>query len=215
MPKFPKIQAPEPDFRTIDLDQQDAVIQKINDPMDRAYNLFTAREMVRPSETRALCWDDLDFKHDRVVIRRHFSLNELRETTKSKRMKVLPLDGEIKEALLRLPRHIKSPFVFQRTKDERRSHIFPPKTKPRREDVFEAVTYLKAIFNEAFGSPRWDLIERIISSYCEEVLKGGNIESWYYNREKQDFKYWTIDGEDREKFILDGLKKEFGDYKTR
>jgi len=123
MPKFPKIEAPEPDFKTIDLDQQDAIIQKITDPMDRAYILFTAREMVRPSETRALFWDDLDFKHDRVVIRRHFSLNELRETTKSKRIKVLPLDGEVKEALQKLPRYIlvdksgkqyASPFVFQK-----------------------------------------------------------------------------------------------------
>lgn len=114
IPKFPKIEAPEPDFKTIDLDQQDAVIQRITDPMDRVYILFTAREMVRPSETRALCWDDLDFKHDRVVIRRHFSLNELRETTKSKRIKVLPLDREVKDSLLRIPRHITSPFVFQK-----------------------------------------------------------------------------------------------------
>jgi integrase len=114
MPKFPKIEAPEPDFRTIDLDQQDAVIQKISDPMDRAYILFKAREMVRPSETRSLFWDDLDFKHDRVVIRRHFSLNELREATKSKRIKVLPLDREVRDSLLRLPRHITSPFVFQK-----------------------------------------------------------------------------------------------------
>lgn len=114
MPKFPKFDAPEPDFKIIDLDQQDAVIEKIKDPMDKAYILFTAREMVRPSETRALCWDDLDFKHDRVVIRRHFSLNELRETTKSKRIKVLPLDREVKESLQRVPQHITSPFVFQK-----------------------------------------------------------------------------------------------------
>jgi integrase len=106
MPKFPKIEVPEPDFKTIDLGHQDAVIEKIKEPMDKAYILFTAREMVRSSETRALFWDDLDFKHDRVVIRRHFSLNELRETTKSKRIKVLPLDGEVKESLLKLPRYI-------------------------------------------------------------------------------------------------------------
>ena len=70
--------------------------------------------MVRPSETRGLNWEDLDLQHDRVVIRRHFSLNELRPTTKSKTIKVLPLDGEVKEALLRLPRHITCPFVFQK-----------------------------------------------------------------------------------------------------
>ena len=123
MPKFPKIDAPEPDFKTIDLDQQDAVIDEIKDPMDKAYILFTAREMVRPSETRALFWDDLDFKHERVVIRRHFSLNELRVTTKSKRIKVLPLDREVRDSLQRLPRYIlvdengkqyPSPFVFQK-----------------------------------------------------------------------------------------------------
>ena len=96
------------------VDQQDALINSIPDLMDRAYILFTARQMVRPSETRALHWEDLDFQHDRVVIRRHFSLNELRPTTKSKRIKVLPLDGEVKETLLRLPRHITSPFVFQK-----------------------------------------------------------------------------------------------------
>ena len=103
LPKFPKVDVPEADFHTIDLDQQDAIINSIPDLMDRAYILFTARQMVRPSETRGLNWEDLDLQHDRVVIRRHFSLNELRPTTKSKTIKVLPLDGEVKEALLRLP----------------------------------------------------------------------------------------------------------------
>jgi integrase len=60
IPKFPKIDVPEPDFKVIDLDQQDAAIQKIKNPMDRAYILFTARQMVRPSETRGLFWEDLD-----------------------------------------------------------------------------------------------------------------------------------------------------------
>src|SRR5512139_2959919 len=99
MPKFPEFEIPEADFRTIDLDQQDAMIQAIPDPMDRTYVLFTARQMVRPSETRALLWEDIDFKHDRVTIGRHFSLNELRETTKSKRIKVLRLDNEVKNPL--------------------------------------------------------------------------------------------------------------------
>jgi integrase len=124
LPKFPKIEVPEPDFKIIDLDIQDKIISEIKDPVDKAYILFTAREMVRPSETRALFWDDLDFQHDRVVIRRHFSLNELRETTKSKRIKVLPLDAKVKELLSKLPRFILvneigkqyvSPFVFQKS----------------------------------------------------------------------------------------------------
>jgi len=114
MPKFPKIEMSESFIRTIDLDQQDMIINAIPDQMDRAFILFTARQMVRPSETRALFWDDLDLKHDRVIIQRHFSLNEIRETTKAKQVKILPLDGEVKKTLQCLPRHITSPFVFQK-----------------------------------------------------------------------------------------------------
>jgi integrase len=114
IPDFPRIEVPEPEIRTIDLNEQDALIQAISDPMDRTYILFTAREMVRPSETRALWWEDIDFQHSRVTIRRHFSLNELKPSTKAKQIKRLPLDGEVKAELERLPRHIKSPFVFQK-----------------------------------------------------------------------------------------------------
>ena len=114
MPKFPEFEIPEADFKIIDLDQQDQIISSIENPMDRAYIFFTARQMVRPSVTRALFWEDVDFKYDRVTIRRHFSLNVLRETTKSKRIKILPLNLEVREALMRLPRHIRSPFVFQK-----------------------------------------------------------------------------------------------------
>lgn len=112
MPAFPKFEVPENNMETIDLDQQDAIINAIPNLMDRAFILFTAREMVRPSETRAIQWGDLDLKHDRVTIRRHFSLNEIRPTTKAKRIKILPLDGEVKEILQSLPRHLTSPFVF-------------------------------------------------------------------------------------------------------
>lgn len=116
MPKFPKIDVPEPDIRTIDLDLQDRIVGAIPDPMDQAFILFTAREMVRPSETRALQWDDVDLKHDRITIRRHFSLNQIRPATKAKQIKILPLDGEVKKSLQSLPRHISSPFVFWKGK---------------------------------------------------------------------------------------------------
>jgi len=119
MPHFPKIEVPEPEISTIDLDLQDAVINAIPGQMDRAFVLFTAREMVRPSETRALHWADLDLKHDRVTIRRHFSLNQIRPTTKAKQIKYLPWDAEVKAALEGLPRHLLSPFVFWKGKSGR------------------------------------------------------------------------------------------------
>ncbi len=116
MPKFPRVNVPESDIKTIDLDMQDRIINSIPDQMDRIFILFTAREMIRPSETRALQWPDLDFKHDRVTIRRHFSLNQVRPATKAKQIKHLPLDGEVKAILQALPRHLISPFVFWKGK---------------------------------------------------------------------------------------------------
>lgn len=116
VPHFPKIEVPDPEIKTIDLDEQDKLIESIRDPMDRAYILFTAREIVRPSETRALQWSDIDLKHNRVTIRRHFSLNEIRPATKGRQIKILPLDEDVKQSLISLPRHITSPFVFWKRK---------------------------------------------------------------------------------------------------
>lgn len=112
MPKFPKIDVPEADIKTIDLDLQDSIINAIPDQMDRTFILFLARLMLRPCEPRALYWEDVDFKHHRVKIKRHYSLNTIRPATKSKNIKVLPLDAELEQALLGLPRHLTSPFVF-------------------------------------------------------------------------------------------------------
>jgi len=114
MPTFPKIEVPEQEVKVITLEDQDRIINLIEDKMDRAYILFTAREMVRPSETRALCWDAIDLLHNKVTIKRHFSLNELWTATKSRAIKVLPLDPDVKELLEGLQRHIKSPFVFHK-----------------------------------------------------------------------------------------------------
>lgn len=116
VPAFPSFEIPEPEIKTIDLDDQDRIIEAISKPMDRAFILFTAREMVRPSETRALQWEDVDLKHDRITIRRHFSLNQIQPATKAKQIKILPLDGEVKKILSSLPRHISSPFVFWKGK---------------------------------------------------------------------------------------------------
>ena len=112
MPEFEKIDVPEPAIKTIDMDEQDKIIAAIPDQMDRTFILLTARLMLRPCEPRALYWEDIDFKHHRVTICRHFSLNEIRPATKSKNVKTLPLDVELEQALLALPRHLTSPFVF-------------------------------------------------------------------------------------------------------
>ena len=112
MPKFPTVDTPEADIKTIPLDTQDAIIRSIPDQMDRTFILFLARLMLRPCEPRALYWEDVDFGRHKVHIRRHFSLNVIRPATKSKNVKILPLDVELEQALQSLPRHLTSPFVF-------------------------------------------------------------------------------------------------------
>jgi integrase len=112
VPKFPKVDVPEVEIRTIPVDVQDRIIQNIPDQMERTFVLFLARFMLRPREPRALHWEDVDFKRHQVHIRRHFSLNIIRSATKSKNVKIMPLDVEPENALQSLPRHLTSPFVF-------------------------------------------------------------------------------------------------------
>jgi len=94
--------------------------------------------------------------------------------------------------------------------------VYPDKTKPRREDVSQAVTIMVALLEEKTGSPHWGFIEQILYPYCPQVKKGGNIEFWYYKREKEALKFhqppvWmlsrtpdlnSISREERKKFIL-------------
>lgn len=116
MPKFPVVEIPEPDRKTVDIETQDKAIESISDQMDRTFVLLTARLMLRPCEPRALWWEDIDFKHHWVFIKRHFSLNEIRLTTKPKKIRRLPMDIDVENSLLALPRYIGSPFVFWKKK---------------------------------------------------------------------------------------------------
>jgi integrase len=116
LPKFPKVDLSETSIQTITLEDQDRVISSIGNPMDRTFLFVCARLMLRPSEVRALCWEDIDWKFHRVTVQRHFSLNELKPATKARNIKVLPIDEEIEQALHALPHYFDAPFVFWKYK---------------------------------------------------------------------------------------------------
>ncbi len=97
-PQFPKISPPEPEWRWIDVGTQNSLIKAIPEK-HRPIFLFMARQAVRPGEARALHWEDIDFDRETVTIRRSFSLNELRNFTKSKRIRHLPLHPEVLDVL--------------------------------------------------------------------------------------------------------------------
>jgi integrase len=111
VPVFPEIKVPEPAFNWCDINTQERILEQIP-RIHWPIMWFIAKQGVRPSEARALHWEDLDLENDMVCIRRTFSLNELRMTTKGKHADWLPLHPRVKELILELPRGI-SGFVFK------------------------------------------------------------------------------------------------------
>jgi len=110
-PKFPKLEVPEPDWKWISRDIQDIVLREIP-AIDFPIFLFLTREGTRPMEAAALQYHDIDFENDRVMIRRAFSQGEIR-STKTKKQRSIPLDPQVKEAILKLPSPLRADqFVF-------------------------------------------------------------------------------------------------------
>ena len=114
MPKFPKFKVPEPSWNWADKETQDSIIQRIQKRFtDVPFINFMARHGVRPGEARALQWRDVNLKEGLAVIRRAFSLNQLREFTKTKKIRIIPLHPETIKELKKLPIPInKEQFVF-------------------------------------------------------------------------------------------------------
>lgn len=94
MPDFPEIKAPEPITHWIDEDSQDRIYAEIS-PDHQPIFLFMMRQGVRPGEARALHFEDIDWKNKTVTICRAFSENELKEYTKGKNVRILPLDDDV------------------------------------------------------------------------------------------------------------------------
>jgi len=115
VPNFPTVGSiPEPETVWADEEQQDAIFQHL-DPNTFFFVYFLATHGVRPGEGRALTHADIDLKRETVTIRRAFSGTELRPFTKTKRVRIIPLDASWKEIYLQQPRNIApTAFVFTR-----------------------------------------------------------------------------------------------------
>jgi len=115
LPKFPKLgDIPEPRITWADEAQQDEIFKHL-DPNTYFSVYFLATHGCRPGEARALTHTDIDLKRDVVTIERAFSGTELRPFTKTKRVRVIPLDKSWRELYLQQPRNIDSQaFVFTR-----------------------------------------------------------------------------------------------------
>ena len=116
IPKFPmEFRAstlPDPDWKWADEETQEKIFDHLT-PDAYFMILFSATHGTRPGETRALQHRDIDIKNDLVTVQRAFADNDLRPFTKSKRVRILPLDPAWKQFYLSRPRHVDAEgFVF-------------------------------------------------------------------------------------------------------
>ncbi|MCJ7538803.1 MAG: site-specific integrase, partial [Desulfobacterales bacterium] len=110
VPPFPKLSYQLPEIEYLTLEEQGRIVEEI--PWrDRPIFQFMMEYGCRPGEARALQRDCITDDH--VTIKRAFSDNQLRETTKTGRTRRFPITPYIKAVLDKMERNL-SPFVFVR-----------------------------------------------------------------------------------------------------
>lgn len=116
IPNFPKMgRLQEPNWEWATEEQQDYILSFLDQEAYYAI-FFLVCHGNRPGELRALKHKDIDLRNNTVTFQRSVSHNIVRETTKSKRRRVVPLDPSWKDLYLQRPRTLdRESFVF--TKD--------------------------------------------------------------------------------------------------
>ncbi|MGA1841556.1 MAG: tyrosine-type recombinase/integrase [bacterium] len=114
VPPFPKLSYNHPEIEYLTLDQQENILKAIP-TRHRPIFQFMMEYGVRPQEARALQRDSI--KDGKIIIRRVFSDNTLREGTKtgSKGVRIFEITAYMREVFISMSeRKIESPFVFIR-----------------------------------------------------------------------------------------------------
>jgi integrase len=116
LPNFPPelkgSDLPEPNWRWASEEIQEQIFEHLA-PEDLYFILFQACHGTRTGETRAIQHQDIDLVNNTVTIRRAFSERDLKEHTKTKKNRVLPLDPVWREIYVSRPRAIDPRgFVF-------------------------------------------------------------------------------------------------------
>jgi len=110
MPRFPRVPKSEPQTKWLTREEQEAILSHCRDPY-RALFLFCMKQGCRVGEARALKWEQVDLKGRVVVIAAGMDLGHWKPYTKERDVRTLPLNSQVRAALLALPRSL-SGFVF-------------------------------------------------------------------------------------------------------
>lgn len=111
-PVFPQITLPEPSWKWLSEEQQALIFSHIPEK-DKPIFIFMALHGSRPGEARGLKVLDINFNQQSITIQRAFSLNILRNTTKNKRIRVIPIHPDFIEILSQCSRDkLPEAFVF-------------------------------------------------------------------------------------------------------
>ena len=99
VPHFPQVRVLKHEPEVLSREEHALLLDYIrqNLPEHFPIMMFIIRQGVRPGEACALLWEDVDLARGFVWIRRTFSARTLRETTKGRKARLIPLDPEVYE----------------------------------------------------------------------------------------------------------------------
>ncbi len=102
VPDIPLLKVPKKEPEVLDEEEQAILLNFVRERLPQHYPilLFLCKQGVRPGEACALLWEDVDLAKGFVWIRRTFSARKLKDTTKGKRPRLIPLDPTVYAFLL-------------------------------------------------------------------------------------------------------------------
>jgi len=112
LPEFPRIEAADPETCWIGKQEQRRVLEQVKDPLKRALYLLMMETGARPGESRALKWSRVQFGADTIVIAAAMDEDVYKERTKENDVRFLPMESQVKQALLALAQQGVGEFVF-------------------------------------------------------------------------------------------------------
>lgn len=122
MPIFPKFKTEEKLIPWIDRATQLKILQSVPAAHLPVFRFLMATGL-RPSETMALKWKDVDREAGCIHIRAGISIGVYRQITKTRRQWDIPITRSVKEILDHVPRSLKSEFLFSYNDSKGRFYV--------------------------------------------------------------------------------------------